>query len=192
MKSLIIEVVTTWFAIFSTKKKYWNISRLDSNYGWFGLSCGMFAILQENEWRLGKIGILQIISWVLKVTWYEWVDLKATNFLDLLSICTSDLVQIWASYSRNKISNRVLLKGFFFVLHLVAWDQQWQAYQNLGKHRKELATVGIFKLLFGVVWFCTIKGNCFSAVTAHIRIFAHVCIFGWWYSGCTHVDAQRG
>jgi hypothetical protein len=114
MKSLIIEVVTTWFAIFSTKKKYWNISRLDSNYGWFGLSCGMFAILQENEWRLGKIGILQIISWVLKVTWYEWVDLKATNFLDLLSICTSDLVQIWASYSRNKISNRVLLKGFFF------------------------------------------------------------------------------
>jgi hypothetical protein len=179
MKSPIIEVVTTWFAIFSTKKKYWNISRLDSDYGWFGLSCGMFAILQKNKWWLGKIGILQIISWILKVTWYEWVDLKATNFLDLLSICTSDLVQIWASYSRNKISNRALLKGgFFFVLHFVAWDQQWQAYQNLGKHTNEVANVGNFKLLFGLVWLCAIKGNCLTAVTAHIRIFAHVCGFG--------------
>ena len=37
-------------------------------------------------------------------------------------------------------------KGFFFVLHFVAWDQQWQAYQNLGKHTNGVATMGNFKL----------------------------------------------
>jgi hypothetical protein len=56
--------------------------------------------------------------------------------------------------------------------------------------------MGIFKLLFGCVWFCAIKGNCFTAVTAHIRIFAHVIDSGLdlvseiEYPGCNHKNAQ--
>ena len=56
--------------------------------------------------------------------------------------------------------------------------------------------MGNFKLLFGCVWLCAIKGNCFTAVTAHIRIFAHVIDSGLdlvseiEYPGCNHKNAQ--
>jgi hypothetical protein len=50
-------------------------------------------------------------------------------------------------------------KGFFLVLHFVAWGQQLQTYKNSGKHRKKLATVGNFRVLFGFIWFLAQKGN---------------------------------